>query len=305
MNDKRLDYIALIAQYGSILRASEKLYITASALSKFVQNLEQSLGIKLFDRVGKRFVLTYAGERYLEWMTKISNLNEEMLSEMQDLSNSNTGCIRIGIQLSGVDFLVGIVLPQFYHKYPNIKIELFEDTSTNLRKMLEDNYLDFALIPKETESPNLVLISLAENHQVIVVPTSSHLIEEASVRNGFPYPWIDLNCCRNERFIAPFSTQDAYRPYEQIYADYGYKPNIVCQTKDVGTILIAVSNGIGIALSQDLIVKSNKNTADLHLLSFGKKPLMNSFVLAYHKYHHLDLPSCALIEQYRQKFTAI
>ena len=76
--ERQYMYIRAIAEQGSILKAAERMYVTPSALSKHVQKMESALGVKLFDRVGKRFVLTYPGERYLYWQERMLALRENM-----------------------------------------------------------------------------------------------------------------------------------------------------------------------------------------------------------------------------------
>ena len=67
--EKTIDYILEVAKCQGITKAANNLYITPSALSKFVQAKEKELQVKLFNKNGKKFVLTYAGERYVEIKT--------------------------------------------------------------------------------------------------------------------------------------------------------------------------------------------------------------------------------------------
>jgi DNA-binding transcriptional LysR family regulator len=71
MDFKELQYILSIARNNSISKAAKELYISQPSLSKYLQNLERSLDIKLFDRVGNNFILTYAGERYIKCAKEI------------------------------------------------------------------------------------------------------------------------------------------------------------------------------------------------------------------------------------------
>ena len=64
-NVRDFEYITAIAQYGSISKASEALFLSQPTLSKFLQRVEKELGLPLFHRVGKRFILTSAGEIYV------------------------------------------------------------------------------------------------------------------------------------------------------------------------------------------------------------------------------------------------
>ena len=66
MNLKEQQYVCTLARCQSLSRAAEELFISPSALSVYISNLEKQLGIQLFDRIGKQFTLTYAGELYVE-----------------------------------------------------------------------------------------------------------------------------------------------------------------------------------------------------------------------------------------------
>ena len=60
-----LDYFVTIAQLGNITKAAQQLYVSQPTLTKSLQRLEEEVGLPLFQRTGRRLVLTYAGERYL------------------------------------------------------------------------------------------------------------------------------------------------------------------------------------------------------------------------------------------------
>ena len=75
---KDLSYVLAIARYQNITKAANSLYVTQPTLTKFLQNLEAELGQKLFRKLGHRFVLTYAGERYVEKASEILNLKKEL-----------------------------------------------------------------------------------------------------------------------------------------------------------------------------------------------------------------------------------
>lgn len=74
MDFRDLSYVLAIAKYQNITKAADALYITQPTLTKFLQSLESQMGQKLFRKLGHRFVLTYAGERYVSKATEILNL---------------------------------------------------------------------------------------------------------------------------------------------------------------------------------------------------------------------------------------
>lgn len=85
MDFKDLSYVIAIAKTQNITKAADMLYVTQPTLTKFLQNLEREMGQKLFKKLGNRFVLTYAGERYVAKATEILNLKKELDQEMGDI----------------------------------------------------------------------------------------------------------------------------------------------------------------------------------------------------------------------------
>lgn len=108
--DKNIQYILEVARCGGITRAAEKLYITPSALSKFVQAREEEMNIRLFRRLGKKFVLTDAGQYYVRKCEEIERIQNEMDQQMKHLANLNNNIICLGVQPSFSD-----VIPAYSH----------------------------------------------------------------------------------------------------------------------------------------------------------------------------------------------
>lgn len=296
MMDRKVEYIWQVAQYGSILKASEKLYITPSALSKYISKTEEELGVPLFDRIGKRFVLTYAGERYLKWMRQIMGTQKEMQKELRDIAAAKCGRIRFGVQTSGIEYIVQEVLPAFYEQYPQVKVEMYEDTSRNLRWRLEDSFLDFAIIPGVEDTPALNRILLAKSHRVLVLPKEYPLIRQAHAREGFTYPWIQASLLEHECFIAPFDTQNAYQVFSVFQNHCGFSPNIVFQTKNFGTLIKCVKSGIGVTISEDHIVKAARLDNEVEMLSFGDTDDAEMLQVCYLKDHYIDQATRTMIK---------
>lgn len=95
MDFKDLSYVIAIAKTQNITKAADMLYVTQPTLTKFLQNLEREMGQKLFKKLGNRFVLTYAGERYVAKATEILNLKKELDQEMGDIIRQNAGLLKI------------------------------------------------------------------------------------------------------------------------------------------------------------------------------------------------------------------
>ncbi len=91
MNLKEQTYVCVLAECGNITKAADRLYISQPALSIYINNLEKSLGTKLFERAGKRFVLTPAGELYVEKARKMLELKKEFDEAMAEIRDNKEG----------------------------------------------------------------------------------------------------------------------------------------------------------------------------------------------------------------------
>ena len=78
MDIREYSYILKIAECGNLTRAAEELYIAQSALSMYIRNLEQHLGIKLYHKVGRQLVFTPEGERYLYYAKQITAIDRSV-----------------------------------------------------------------------------------------------------------------------------------------------------------------------------------------------------------------------------------
>ena len=136
-------YFLTIAETGNFSRAAERLYLSQPSLSTGIKKLEQELGVSLFERGGRRTVLTTAGRAFLEKATVIMEQYQSALIELKGFRDQPT--LRVGVlstmRVAELAELVGTF--QQYH--PNVAIELHDDTLEPLQEGLEQGDIDVAL----------------------------------------------------------------------------------------------------------------------------------------------------------------
>ena len=93
MDFKELEYFSTIAKCGNLTYAARQLYVSQPTLSKFLQKLEEDLGLVLFQRGSRRLELTYAGQRYYAHVERILSQKREMDAEMMDILRSDRGVL--------------------------------------------------------------------------------------------------------------------------------------------------------------------------------------------------------------------
>lgn len=149
MYDRHLDTFIQVADSGSFLKASEKLFVSANAVTKQINLLESDLGIKLFCRSKQGLVLTEAGELIYAEAKKLIRHTNTVLKKAHDLENAQEYTVRVGVSLMNP---AGILL-DYWHRasalYTNLRLEVvpFEDTAPAFNEVLNRLGSDIDLIP--------------------------------------------------------------------------------------------------------------------------------------------------------------
>lgn len=133
------------AELGSFSRTANVLGYSQAAVTVQIKQLEDELGTKLFDRMGKGIQLTSSGERFLPYAQQILKANEQARNFMQQ-DDEIRGTIRIGTTSSMANAYFPTLLREFSETYPHIKLMLkTSDYFDNLYEKLKQNEIDFAL----------------------------------------------------------------------------------------------------------------------------------------------------------------
>ena len=110
---KDLKYVSAIAKYESISQAANELYITQPSLSGYLKNLENRMGLPLFQRIGKRMVLTYFGECFLKEGNGLLLQHKHFSEELDRVLYEKHGRLSIGFPILRGISLLPVTLPRF------------------------------------------------------------------------------------------------------------------------------------------------------------------------------------------------
>lgn len=144
MELRQLKYFIKAAELQNFTEASNGLFITQSTLSQQIKQLEDELGIPLFDRIAKRVRLTEAGKTFLPFAIKTVKDAEDGKSMLKDLMNLDIGTLTIGVTYGLTDLLTKAIL-DFSSSYPNIHLQIGFGTTQDLLSKLEQGRLDLML----------------------------------------------------------------------------------------------------------------------------------------------------------------
>ncbi len=282
MDFRDLSYVLAIAKYQNMTKAAEALYITQPTLTKFLQSLEKQMGQKLFRKLGHRFVLTYAGERYVKKATEILNLKKELDQEMNDIIKNNFGSLKISFPTMRGTYMLPCTLPIFHQRYPHVRLDVIEDHSSQLEELLLQGETDLAFFNLPIKSTDIDY-EIIKREELLVIMAFDHPLAQNAQEN---HPrWIDLQQLKEEPFIMQIPGQRTRETVDQLFKKAGFAPTIRLETSNIPAAVQLAAKGYGCFFVTDTHLRhlSPRVTS----FSIGQSGVTVDFVAAYRKNSYL------------------
>ncbi|HEY1230324.1 MAG TPA: LysR substrate-binding domain-containing protein [Ramlibacter sp.] len=182
MELRHLRYFVALAECLSFTRAAERVHVTQSTLSHQIRQLEDELGNPLFERIGKRVVLTEAGETFVAYASRALLEVDHGLSHLKRAGDELSGEVRIGATGS---FNVGFVpecLSTFLRRNPTVKVSVEELSADTIGQRLVDETLDVGVAYEPPDPTHLWFEPLYTEEMVLVVAPRHPLAQRKRVR---------------------------------------------------------------------------------------------------------------------------
>jgi DNA-binding transcriptional LysR family regulator len=256
--------------------AAETLFISQSAVSQAISELEAHYNVRLFERLSKKLYLTQAGEKLLGYARHILRTNRDAENEMRSMDQN--GILRIGVSVT----IGASVLPQmvtsFKTKYPGVRIEVIENNTAIIEKLILNDSLDLGLVEGEITLSDLISKPFAEDRLVLIYG-KNHAFAGRSI--------IDPHELEQEDFILREVGSGTRNTFERVMTANGLTWTASWTCNNTDTIKMAVAEGLGVSVISDRsIIKEIEHgllyTADINGLYFKRH-----FKLIHHKNKHL------------------
>lgn len=168
-----------IAATQSITRAAERLHVSQPALSRQLRDIEEKLGVALFDRRGKTVQPTAAGRHLLSVAPAILQLADDAEKTILQMASGTAGSIRLATECFTCYRWLPKIIAQFQQEHPAVEIDLNMAATSNPIKALQAGTLDLALVYSPFDDPKLHATPLFEDALVAVVHPDHPLAERA------------------------------------------------------------------------------------------------------------------------------
>lgn len=283
MNLKEQLYVCTLARCQTISKASEELYISQPALSVYISNLEKYLGMKLFERTGKCFILTTIGEEYVKRAEKMLRMKAEFDDLVERASGKNSGYLRVGIQMRRAITTVPHILEHFIKEYPDIELTFREGTHAELIKMYTDNEIDMMVCIYKDELPGSDYIEIGREQVLVALPAGHRANQYAYEVLGSGYKHLDISCLDRETFILPQKGQSLRTTAERILEQAQIKAGRIIEISNFETVMAVVEKGIGVGFNRRGYIGNMDRFENINYYLIGKDPYSSRLVIAYRK----------------------
>lgn len=234
----QLRYFVAVAQTGSFTRAAEQCHVSQPALSQQIQKLERNLGHRLFNRLGKRAVLSEAGKVLLHQARQVLTMLENAERQVRDFDQLGHGQLAVGAIPTVAPYVLPDVLQAYGRLFPQVELLIHEDLTAHLVEAVAMGELDLALVALPIANPRLVCETLLTEPLLLALPKQHPLASR---------PRISLDDVRSERFIV---LDEMHCLGEQMLAICRQEGchRISCRSSQLSTVQALIALGQGISL---------------------------------------------------------
>lgn len=297
MNWNQLQYVITIAQEKNITKAARKLFISQPSLSLSIQALEKETGVTLFERLHGEISLTYAGTLFYEWAVSTLHSRDQLNLKLNDISKERRSIIRIGMSPHRSLIILPQILNRFYAEVPNCEIHIIEKPTYILKKLLENNELDFMIDVMHPDTVNYQSELLADEKILLAVPSqfSKEAVfyckekEAISLSDTASYPFIMLSA---EQILGSMS--------RRLCESASFYPDIKLVCENVETALSLVNQQLGITFVPEILAKQEKLYPDVRYYSIRQFYDSRQLCLIYHKNRYQHIHLIRLLELFRE-----
>ena len=232
-------YFIAVAEELNFTRAALRLRIAQPALSQQIQRLEESLGVRLFDRGARRVALTSAGEHFLQHARGVLSAAGEAVRAARTQSAARP-TLKLGFVGSAAYTLLPLLIRSFRMRSPGIDLACVEMTIADQLEALADGKIDAALVRPPLADPGLNMETLVDESFVLAVPDDTELAARslASVRSLKGVPIVMF-----ARGLAPGFAE----LFDEYCRRHGVEPHVVAEAVQIHTLLALVGGGLGAA----------------------------------------------------------
>ena len=280
LDSRQLRAFAALARTGSFTLAAKELYLSQSAVSHSMKALEEEVGCRLLDRMGKKVLLTQAGEQLLQHATKILQEMQIARSSLEQLGKWGHGRLRIGASTTACQYLLPAVLREFKDSFPHSLIAIEPGDACKAVELLHQHRIDLALTLEPRNEDRLEFLPLFTDELTFIV--------------GAEHPWAKAgevihSEIPKQNYVIYSKNSYTFRLIEEYFGHEQMVLNAVIELGSMDAIKELVKLGLGVCILAPWIAQKELQDQSLVSLPLGKRKLKRHWGIAHWRSRRLSL----------------
>lgn len=282
MDMRRFEIFFRVVESGGFTRAAEAMSLTQPTLSAAVRQLEDELGVRLLDRLGREVVPTAAGRLLHGYAQRIFTLREDALNELRSLQDGEGGELQLGGSTIPGTYILPRIVAEFGARYPQVRVNLQLASTHEIVERLRRRQLELALTGGWVRDDTIEAIPCFGDELVVIVPPG--------------HPWAGRTMLAESELVAePLLLRErgsaSRNALEARLREQGVEPAAANQVAEVGgneALKQGVRAGLGVAVISRLAVAGELGRKELVALRFAGGRLKRRFYLLRGKGYQLS-----------------
>jgi DNA-binding transcriptional LysR family regulator len=276
MDLRRVRTFVTVVEQGSVSKAALRLHITQPALSRQIRDLQQELGLRLFDRVGRRLILTAEGEQLLGDCRSLLGYARSLSERAQLLRCGDTGVLKVAASPVQIEAVLSTFLHRYAQRYPNVQVKLIEAVGPDVLAMLErgEIHLGISLLQSvQADDRHFASYPVPPVELLAACHPSFQLTRGSMIDIGrlMSYPLLLLD----SGFVVR-KTFDAVCRLAKL------KPNILIESRAPSNLLALAEAGHGVAIIPSVVL-THRYTLRIFRITHERKPLREPLAVVWDK----------------------
>ena len=297
MDVRRLRTFVAVAELGTVSKAAVHLRIGQPALSRQIGDLQQELGLRLFDRVGRGLVLTAEGEQLLADCRRVMTDLEAVRERAEVLRRGDRGVLKVAAPPHTIESVLSRFLPRYAERFPNVYVELTEALGAEQTSMLERGEVHVG-IRLDQGDPRFESRVLPPADALAACAASIELGHQGSVDIGrlASYPLLLLDPGYSVRRLFDAACRLA-----------NVEPNILLESRSAHVLLALAEVGQGVALIPSL-QRTDRYKLRIVRITHGRKPVRERVTIQWDKRRRLPpyaVTFCETLAEYMRTILPI
>jgi DNA-binding transcriptional LysR family regulator len=275
MDLRRLRTFVTVAEQGSVSKAALRLHTSQPGLSRQIHDLQEELGLRLFDRVGRRLVLTGEGEQLLGDCRNLLGYARSLSERAQLLRRGGSGVLRVAASPVQIEAVLSTFLHRYAQRYPKVQVKLIEAVVPDILAMLERGEIHLGV---------LLEAFLGDDHQFgsyPVPPVELLAVYHPSLqleRGGT----LDIGQLAAYPLLLLDTSFALRKTFDAVCRLARLRPNILIESRVPSNLLALAEAGHGVAIIQS-VVPTHRYKVRVVGITHAGKPIREPLVVAWDK----------------------